>query len=154
MRLCFGFLICLLGCVLVWAVWKERCDKLQEKRQSNQGKSNHATMSPQPSAMGRSITEANPSLVKLVGGAPSIGESKTSSEETGNNCSDSDFFAHQASIHGHCTMPQPLPPNKMGVTYSRSLTGTRMPSKERFQTRPMGRAFKRCLLSRNFSFRE
>jgi ribosomal protein S10 len=51
-------------------------------------------------------------------------------------------------------MPQPLPPNKMGVTYSRSLTGTRMPSKERFQTRPMGRAFKRCLLSRNFSFRE
>jgi hypothetical protein len=28
-----------------------------------------------------------------------------------------------------------------------------MPSKERFQTRPMGRAFKRCLLSRNFLFR-
>jgi hypothetical protein len=28
-----------------------------------------------------------------------------------------------------------------------------MPSKERFQTRPMGRAFKRRLLSRNFLFR-
>jgi hypothetical protein len=28
-----------------------------------------------------------------------------------------------------------------------------MPSKERFQTRPMGRVFKRCLLSRNFLFR-
>jgi hypothetical protein len=41
----------------------------------------------------------------------------------------------------------------MGVTYSRSSTGTGMPSKERFQTRPMGRAFKRCLLSRNFLFR-
>ena len=43
--------------------------------------------------------------------------------------------------------------NKMGVTYSRSSTGTGMPSKERFQTRPMGRVFKRCLLSRNFLFR-
>jgi hypothetical protein len=43
--------------------------------------------------------------------------------------------------------------NKKGVTYSRSITGTGMPSKERFQTRPMGRAFKRCLLSRNFLFR-
>ena len=28
-----------------------------------------------------------------------------------------------------------------------------MPSKERFQTRPMGRAFKRCLFSRDFLFR-
>jgi len=27
-----------------------------------------------------------------------------------------------------------------------------MPSKERFQTRPMGRAFKRCLLSQNYQF--
>jgi hypothetical protein len=44
--------------------------------------------------------------------------------------------------------------DEKGVPYSRSLTGTGMPSKERFQTRPMGRVFKRRLLSRNFPFRE
>jgi hypothetical protein len=44
--------------------------------------------------------------------------------------------------------------DEKGVPYSRSLTGTGMPSKERFQTRPMGRVFKRRLLSRNFPLRE
>jgi hypothetical protein len=37
-----------------------------------------------------------------------------------------------------------LRPKKMGVTYSRSLTGTGMPPQERFQTRPMWACLQRC----------
>jgi hypothetical protein len=127
------FLICLLGCVIVWVVWKEHRDKLQEKRQSNQGKSNHAAMSPQPSAMCRSVTETNPGLVKLVGGAPGICESKTSSKKTGNNRSDSDFPVHKASIMVIASCPDRCHAKKRGVTYSRSATGTGMPSWNAFR---------------------
>jgi hypothetical protein len=40
----------------------------------------------------------------------------------------------------------------MGVTYSRSNSGTGMPSTERFRARPMGRASNRVRLSEITSF--
>ena len=42
---------------------------------------------------------------------------------------------------------------KKGVTYSRPTTGTGMPSLERFQAHPIGRAFKRHPVSRKCQFR-
>jgi hypothetical protein len=47
-----------------------------------------------------------------------------------------------------------LPPKKMGVTYSRSITGTRMPSKERFQTRPIWACLQTLSFKSNFAFRD
>jgi hypothetical protein len=38
-----------------------------------------------------------------------------------------------------------VPENERGVSYSRPLTGTDMPFKERFQARPCGRAFNAVL---------
>ena len=64
------------------------------------------------------------------------------------------FFAGVLIFDHSCLSCRLTVAKEKGVTYSRPLTGMGMPSKERFQTRPMGRAFKHCLLSRNFPFRE
>jgi hypothetical protein len=47
-----------------------------------------------------------------------------------------------------------VPEKRRGVTYSRSITGTDMPSTKRSQARPIGRASKRRSLSRNCPFRD
>jgi hypothetical protein len=47
-----------------------------------------------------------------------------------------------------------VPGKRRGVTYSRSITGTDMPSTKRSQARPIGRASKRRSLSRNCPFRD
>lgn len=80
--------VCLFGCGLVWAMWYEHRDQLQEKRQCDKRESNHAAMSPQPSAVSCSVTKPNSDLVKLIGSAPSIGKEKAGTGKTGNQRSD------------------------------------------------------------------
>ena len=84
----YVFPVCLFGCGLVWAMWYEHRNQLQEKCQRDKRKSNHAAMSPQPSAVGDSVAEPNPGLVKLIGSAPSIGKKKAGTGKTGNQGGD------------------------------------------------------------------
>jgi hypothetical protein len=44
--------------------------------------------------------------------------------------------------------------NRKGVTYSRSITGTRMPLKERFQTRPNWACLQTLSFKPNIAFRD
>ena len=69
-------------------MWYEHRNQLQEKRQRNQSKTNHAEMSPQPSAVGCSVTKPNSGLVELIGGAPRISKEKAGTGKTGNQRSD------------------------------------------------------------------